>query len=127
MVEKVEYLERHIALHVIENVMFGTGFQRQAMDAVRRMRCVSEKELAFRQLDKMLARYGLSAQDLETLGRAKRQGRLRVVPEADIGTCGTCVHFQRHVGTAAGECEHCKAAKIHQSHKKCKHYEKGDE
>lgn len=74
---------------------------------------------------------------LRELVEADRDGRIKVLPEGDQGTCGTCNHFRRTPGTNSGSCNVKKFKKdrygkedrsrkfvAQRSTKGCKHWEK---
>lgn len=42
---------------------------------------------------------------LRELVQADREGRIKILPEGDQGTCGTCNHFRRTPGTNSGICD----------------------
>lgn len=49
---------------------------------------------------------GIAPSRIVELMNADAEGRLKIVPRAPKGTlCGSCVHFDREVGTAHGFCK----------------------
>lgn len=74
---------------------------------------------------------------LRELMKADQDGRVKILPEGDQGTCGTCNHFRRTPGTNSGGCDVKKFKKdrygkedrsrkfvAQRSTKGCKHWEK---
>lgn len=74
---------------------------------------------------------------IKNMVEADQDGRIKILPEGDQGTCGTCNHFRRTPGTNSGSCDVKKFKKdrygkedrsrkfvAQRSTKGCKHWEK---
>lgn len=48
--------------------------------------------------------YGIGAGRMMELAQADREGRVKILPEAEKGTCGDCTHFKRTPGARSGTC-----------------------
>lgn len=48
---------------------------------------------------------GITIERLREIGKAEQEGRIRILPKSEIGTCGSCGHFHRTHGKRSGTCD----------------------
>ena len=100
---------------------------RERLRMVEEILCGDKNEFDIDRLQKMMDAY--------------RDGRIRIIPKSDIGTCGSCANFRRIEGRRCGTCAVRGAYKNRQgveiprkgiftpsqSRRACKHYEPVEE